>query len=136
MIPIKATHVSGVVISKIDGIEKMLLLKRVKGGYWCHVAGGIEAGEAGWQTILRELKEETLIDQVELHTADFLEQFYEAKITVSWLSHVLCYFVRLTNQLFLTMSIQSIAGVRLKKLSSWLRLPISITSMNMYGSIM
>lgn len=79
MIPIKATHVSGVVISKIDGIEKMLLLKRVKGGYWCHVAGGIEAGEAGWQTILRELKEETLIDQVELHTADFLEQFYEAK---------------------------------------------------------
>ncbi|NMU84509.1 DNA mismatch repair protein MutT, partial [Vibrio parahaemolyticus] len=31
MIPIKATHVSGVVISKIDGIEKMLLLKRVKG---------------------------------------------------------------------------------------------------------
>lgn len=115
----------------------MLLLKRVKGGYWCHVAGGIEAGEAGWQTILRELKEETLIDQVELHTADFLEQFYEAKkITVSWLSHVLCYFVRLTNQLFLTKSIQSIAGVRLKKLSSWLRLPISITSMNMYGSIM
>ncbi|EJE8673945.1 NUDIX domain-containing protein [Vibrio parahaemolyticus] len=58
MIPIQATHVSGVVISRIDGVDKILLLKRVKGGYWCHVAGGVEAGETGWQTILRELKEE------------------------------------------------------------------------------
>ncbi|CAI2337800.1 NUDIX domain-containing protein [Vibrio parahaemolyticus] len=74
MIPIQATHVSGVVISRIDGVDKILLLKRVKGGYWCHVAG-----ETGWQTILRELKEETQIDDVELHKADFLEQFYEAK---------------------------------------------------------
>ncbi|HHF3040313.1 NUDIX domain-containing protein [Vibrio diabolicus] len=79
MIPVQATHTSGVVISKIDGVDRMLLLKRVKGGYWCHVAGGVEAGETGWQTILRELKEETQIDDVELHTADFLEQFYEAK---------------------------------------------------------
>ncbi|EHR0918498.1 NUDIX domain-containing protein [Vibrio parahaemolyticus] len=78
MIPIQATHVSGVVISRIDGVDKILLLKRVKGGYWCHVAG-VEAGETGWQTILRELKEETQIDDVELHKADFLEQFYEAK---------------------------------------------------------
>lgn len=54
MIPIQATHVSGVVISRIDGVDKILLLKRVKGGYWCHVAGGVEAGETGWQTILRE----------------------------------------------------------------------------------
>ncbi|WMN88823.1 NUDIX domain-containing protein [Vibrio parahaemolyticus] len=79
MIPVQATHVSGVVISEIDGVIKMLLLKRVKGGYWCHVAGGVEEGELGWQTILRELKEETQITNVELHTADFLEQFYEAK---------------------------------------------------------
>ncbi|MGU3841357.1 NUDIX hydrolase, partial [Vibrio diabolicus] len=33
MIPVQATHTSGVVISKIDGVDKMLLLKRVKGGY-------------------------------------------------------------------------------------------------------
>ncbi|MGR5067458.1 MULTISPECIES: NUDIX hydrolase [Vibrio] len=78
MIPIQATHVSGVVISEFDGVKKMLLLKRVKGGYWCHVAGGIEKGETGWQTLIRELKEETKIEGVELHSADFLEQFYEA----------------------------------------------------------
>lgn len=78
MIPIQATHVSGVVISEFDGVKKMLLLKRVKGGYWCHVAGGVEEGEAGWQTLIRELKEETQIEGIELHSADFLEQFYEA----------------------------------------------------------
>ena len=55
MIPIQATHVSGVVISEFDGIKKMLLLERVKGGYWCHVAGGVEEGETGWQTIVREM---------------------------------------------------------------------------------
>ena len=48
MIPVQATHSSGVVISKIDGVDKMLLLKRVKGGYWCHVAGGVEADETGF----------------------------------------------------------------------------------------
>lgn len=117
MIPVQATHTSGVVISKIDGVDKMLLLKRVKGGYWCHVAGGVEAGETGWQTILRELKEETQIDDVELHTADFLEQFYEAKITASWLFHASYYFVHLTNRLYLTKNTQSIVGVRLKKQS-------------------
>ncbi|AXY02924.1 NUDIX domain-containing protein [Vibrio alfacsensis] len=79
MIPIQATHVSAVVLSEFDGTYKMLLLDRVKGGYWCHVAGGVESGEEGWQTILRELKEETQIDALELHSADFLEQFYEAK---------------------------------------------------------
>lgn len=79
MIPIQASHVSGVAISQIGGIPKMLLLKRVKGGYWCHVGGEIEAGELGWQTILRELNEETQIENVELHTADYLEQFYEAR---------------------------------------------------------
>ncbi|MGR5235965.1 NUDIX hydrolase [Vibrio alfacsensis] len=78
MIPIQATHVSGIVISEIDDVKKMLLLERVKGGYWCHVAGGVEEGEAGWQTIIRELKEETQIEDVVLHSADFLEQFYEA----------------------------------------------------------
>ena len=78
MIPIQATPVSGVVISEFDGIKKRLLLERVKGGYWCHVAGGVEEGETGWQTIVRELKEETQIEGVELHSADFLEQFYEA----------------------------------------------------------
>ncbi|WP_250895082.1 NUDIX domain-containing protein, partial [Aeromonas dhakensis] len=27
--------------------------------FWCHVAGTVEAGETGWQTIIREFGEET-----------------------------------------------------------------------------
>lgn len=56
MIPIQATHVSGVVISRIDGVDKILLLKRVKGGYWCHVAGGVEAGEQDGKPFCESLK--------------------------------------------------------------------------------
>ena len=45
MIPINNSIVSGVAISEIDGETKMLLMKRVKGGFWCHVAGSMEEGE-------------------------------------------------------------------------------------------
>lgn len=133
MIPIQATHVSGVVISRIDGVDKILLLKRVKGGYWCHVAGGVEAGETGWQTILRELKEETQIDDVELHKADFLEQFYEAK--ENRILVIPC-FVLFSNLWCSMKNTRSIAGVRWKKQSSLRRLPINIISMIMFGNTM
>ncbi|MFL7052984.1 NUDIX domain-containing protein, partial [Vibrio cyclitrophicus] len=61
MIPLNTSIVSGVAISEIDGQMKMLLMKRVKGEFWCHVAGSIEAGETGWQAIVREFEEETQI---------------------------------------------------------------------------
>lgn len=53
-------------------------MKRVKGGFWCHVAGTAEAEETGWQTIVREFREETGIRVCELYTAHYLEQFYES----------------------------------------------------------
>ncbi|ELV8627360.1 NUDIX domain-containing protein, partial [Vibrio cidicii] len=66
MIPIKTSVVSGVALSQIDGVTKMLLMKRVKGGYWCHVAGTIERNETGWQAIIREFREETQIEVTSL----------------------------------------------------------------------
>lgn len=57
MIPLSSSVVSGVALSKIDGEVKMLLMKRVKGGFWCHVAGSIEQGETGIDAIVREFKE-------------------------------------------------------------------------------
>lgn len=78
MIPIRCHAVSGVALSEIDGQIKILLMKRVKGGFWCHVAGTVEAGETGWQTIMREFGEETGIAVTELYNGQYLEQFYEA----------------------------------------------------------
>ncbi|MFA0035911.1 NUDIX domain-containing protein [Vibrio sp. 10N.261.52.A1] len=82
MIPLNTSIVAGVALSEIDGQTKMLLMKRVKGGYWCHVAGSIEAGETGWKAIVREFEEETKIEAKELYNAQFLEQFYEANVNV------------------------------------------------------
>lgn len=78
MIPIRCKTVSGVALSTIDGETKLLVMKRVKGGFWCHVAGTVETGETGWQTIIREFGEETGIRVCELYTAHYLEQFYES----------------------------------------------------------
>ena len=78
MIPIRCKAVSGVALSTIDGETKLLVMIRVKGGFWCHVAGTVEAGETGWQTIIREFGEETGISVCELYTAHYLEQFYES----------------------------------------------------------
>ncbi|MFM5353750.1 NUDIX hydrolase [Aeromonas dhakensis] len=78
MIPIRCKTVSGVALSTIDGETKLLVMKRVKGGFWCHVACTVEAGETGWQTIIREFGEETGIRVCELYTAHYLEQFYES----------------------------------------------------------
>ncbi|PSU36465.1 NUDIX hydrolase [Photobacterium lutimaris] len=82
MIPVNTSIVSGVALSEIDGEMKMLLMKRVKGGYWCHVAGSIEGQEKGWQAIVREFFEETQIAVSELYNAQFLEQFFEANVNV------------------------------------------------------
>ncbi|MDD9180689.1 MULTISPECIES: NUDIX hydrolase [Aliivibrio] len=82
MIPLNTSIVSGVALSKIDGEVKILLMKRVKGGFWCHVAGSIEEDETGIDAIVREFKEETQIEVSNLYNAQFLEQFYEASVHV------------------------------------------------------
>jgi len=80
MIPIRSAVVSGVALSVIDGQTKMLLMKRTKGCFWCHVAGSIEPDEKGWQTIIREFREETEIKVTELYNGQYLEQFYESNL--------------------------------------------------------
>ena len=80
MIPVRCKAVSGVALSTVDGETRMLLMNRVKGGFWCHVAGTVEAGETGWQTIIREFGEETGVAVSELYNGQYLEQFYEASL--------------------------------------------------------
>lgn len=78
MIPIISSTVSGVAISHVNGEAKLALMKRSQDQFWCHVAGKVEPGETGWQTIVREFREETQIVVENLYSADYLEQFYEA----------------------------------------------------------
>lgn len=82
VIPIRSIVVSGVALSKMNGEMKILLMKRNKGGFWCHVAGKVEFGETAWQAIIREFYEETSIHVQDLFNADYLEQFYEAQLNV------------------------------------------------------
>lgn len=82
MIPVNTSIVSGVALSEVDGEMKILLMKRVKGGFWCHVAGSIEEGETGIDAIVREFHEETQIVVSDLYNAQFLEQFYEPNVNV------------------------------------------------------
>lgn len=60
---------------------RILLLRRAGSylhGAWSYVAGHIEHGEAGWQTALRELREETGLVPDALYATSFCEQFYFA----------------------------------------------------------
>ncbi|MDA9557579.1 NUDIX domain-containing protein [Vibrio sp.] len=82
MIPLSTSIVSGVALSKIDNEYKMLLMKRSKGNFWCHVAGSIEEGETGKEAILREFLEETQIHVTHLYNAQYLEQFFEANVNI------------------------------------------------------
>lgn len=81
-IPIRCSVAAAVVLE--DGVDqpRMLLLRRSKQplfGEWCHVAGGIEDGETAWETALREIREETGLAVTRLFSADYNEQFYEAR---------------------------------------------------------
>lgn len=78
LIPVRSHIVSGVLLSRQDGEIKILLMKRVKGNFWCHIAGKVETAETAVQAIVREIKEETQVQVSELYSADYLEQFYEA----------------------------------------------------------
>ena len=78
MFSINTSVVSGVAISEMDGEWRILLLKRTKEEFWCHVAGSIESGELAWQAIIREFVEETAIKINKLYSAETSEQFYDA----------------------------------------------------------
>ncbi|MBQ4853189.1 NUDIX domain-containing protein [Rhodanobacter sp. B2A1Ga4] len=76
-------HMVSVVVLRGTGKDARVLLVRRAGTYlhdvWSYVAGHVEAGESGWQTALRELREETGLLPATLHATSFCEQFYAAQ---------------------------------------------------------
>ncbi|MEA1882321.1 MAG: NUDIX domain-containing protein [Candidatus Marinimicrobia bacterium] len=84
MADIKVRVVDCYVYRQTDDGLKFLLLKRNKNKLYEHlwqgVAGKIEAGEEAWQTGIRELKEETGLDPVNMFVADHVSRFYEVHV--------------------------------------------------------
>ena len=64
-----------------DTATEFLLLRRaaavVYGGQWRMVGGKLKAGEAAWQTALREVQEETGQTPIALWTVPSVNTFYE-----------------------------------------------------------
>jgi dATP pyrophosphohydrolase len=76
---VRCTMVSVIVLHHCAGRTRMLALRRSShylDGVWSYVAGHVVPGEAGWQTALRELDEETGLAPRALYATSFCEQFY------------------------------------------------------------
>jgi dATP pyrophosphohydrolase len=81
-VPIICCVAAAVLLEEGVNPPRMLILRRAVEhlhGEWCHVAGRIEAGETAWEAALREIREETGLTVTRLYSADYTEQFYEAK---------------------------------------------------------
>jgi dATP pyrophosphohydrolase len=94
-IPIKAYGAAVVLIKKVNGEGRFLLLQRKNEpvGTWCYVAGGIESNERAYEAAIREAREETGLDVKELYSASLCEQFYEIKKDSIWIAPVFVGFV-------------------------------------------
>ena len=78
---IKIRVVDAYVYHKTKNDIRFLLLKRSRTKMYEHlwqgVAGKIEKGEKAWDTVTRELNEETGLEPVRLFVADHVSRFYE-----------------------------------------------------------
>lgn len=81
-LPVRCSMVSIVALRHLRTTPEMLLMHRAGGeldGIWSYVGGHVEAGETGWETALRELREETGLVPEALYATSFCEQIYLAR---------------------------------------------------------
>ncbi|MCM2982963.1 NUDIX domain-containing protein [Niallia circulans] len=77
--PICSTGIAVVLLKKINGLDKVLLLKRATPVFkdmWCYIGGSLEQGEQAWEAALREVKEETGITKLALYSSNTFDQIY------------------------------------------------------------
>ncbi|WP_053218408.1 NUDIX hydrolase [Virgibacillus senegalensis] len=78
-VPISCRGIAAILLKKIEGRYHVLLVKRtskILDGAWCYIGGSIEQGEKAWEAALREIKEETGINEVMLYSSNRFDQFY------------------------------------------------------------
>ena len=78
---LKIRVIDSYVYKKSNNGFDFLILKRadtkIYEHLWQGVAGKIEKGELAWQAAIRELKEETGLDPLNIFVADHVSRFYE-----------------------------------------------------------
>ena len=80
-IPIKCCNVNAFICKIENGISKYLIIRRASksfNGSWQMVSGGIEKGEKGWETAIREIKEETGLTPKKFYSSNIVETVYLA----------------------------------------------------------
>jgi len=102
-IPIRCFIASVIALRKTEMGHQVLLLRRTQSlvGEWCQIAGGIEDGEAAWETGLRELSEETGLSPIAYFSADICEQFYEVGRDAITLAPVFVAYIDNTAQVII-----------------------------------
>jgi dihydroneopterin triphosphate diphosphatase len=85
---VRYDHVTVFVVRSAAAGREFLQLRRSSGDYlggtWQTVRGTSEGGETAVQTALRELREETGLTPMELHSLGLVETFYIAKLDTMW----------------------------------------------------
>ncbi|GAB2177372.1 NUDIX domain-containing protein [Dongia sp. agr-C8] len=78
-LPLRARGVIAFVVAGRGDETRVLLLERKTApvGARCPVSGRIEAGEKAWQTALREIGEETGLNEGRLYTTGVTDSFYD-----------------------------------------------------------
>lgn len=67
---------------------------QLMGGTWQPVTGRIEPGECAWQAALRELKEETALEPLELYSVEAVQMYYMQVDDAIWHAVPFCAYVR------------------------------------------
>ncbi len=67
---------------------------QLMGGTWQPIHGRIEPGETAWQAAVRELKEETGLEPVELYSVEAVQTYYMQQDDAVWFAVPFCAYVR------------------------------------------
>ena len=102
-VQIRSVGIACVVLKPINNVFHVLCLKRNfhPKDAWCYIGGKIEVGESASEAVLREILEETAIQNVKLYSADICEQFYEIERNSIWLAPVFVGYVAADEQVTL-----------------------------------
>ncbi len=119
-IPVRCRGIAVVLIKKIEGVDKILLMRRATSslrGAWCYIGGGVKEGEKASEAAFREIQEETGITKLNLYSANCCEQFYEMHRDSIWIAPVFVGYVDSSEDVHLNWEHDDYGWVTIKEAS-------------------